>query len=373
MRNEKELVFLCGARDFHAMDWYSRAVERMGYSKVSIMTDLIESEGLPRLINKNDRINKMIIIDSFLFKTPSNIGNVWRNIIKLLVLPLQVIILTRFLNNSNSNVVFYAHSMYYILLAHLARVEFVGRPQGSDILLKPFKSRIYKKLSTMAMMSAKYIIIDSMSMSTVIATKMSRKINTIVIPNGIDIKSINLIQEQGLSMKKSKNILSVRGLTSLYRIENIIESRNNSKISDWSLSFIYPFFDNKYKKSIESKFMNYDLDIGRLEKDNYYKLLVSSSIVISIPDSDSSPRSVFEAIFCGCVVIITHHSYYDTLPECMKERIIIINLDNNNWLENAIIEAESIINKKFVPTNKALYAFDERNTFDKMYDCIFDS
>ena len=144
MRNEKELVFLCGARDFHAMDWYSRAVERMGYSKVSIMTDLIESEGLPRLINKNDRINKMIIIDSFLFKTPSNIGNVWRNIIKLLVLPLQVIILTRFLNNSNSNVVFYAHSMYYILLAHLARVEFVGRPQGSDILLKPFKSRIYK-------------------------------------------------------------------------------------------------------------------------------------------------------------------------------------------------------------------------------------
>ena len=42
MRNEKELVFLCGARDFHAMDWYSRAVERMGYSKVSIMTDLID-------------------------------------------------------------------------------------------------------------------------------------------------------------------------------------------------------------------------------------------------------------------------------------------------------------------------------------------
>jgi len=372
MRNEKQLVFLCGARDFHAMDWYSRAVKRMGYSKVSIMTDLIESEGFPRLINKNDKINKMIIIDSFLFKVPSNIGNIWRNIVKLLVLPFQVIILNRFFKKNN-NIIFYAHSMYYIFLAYLAGVEFVGRPQGSDILIKPFNSRIYKKFSTVSMLSAKYIIIDSINMNNVIIDKMSSDINTMIIPNGIDIKSINSIQEQSLLLKKVNNILSVRGLTSLYRINDVIESRNNSKIADWGLSFIYPFFDNKYKKSIKSKFMSNDLDIGRLEKDDYYKLLVSSPIAISVPDSDSSPRSVFEAIFCGCAVIITHHSYYDTLPECMKERIIIVNLDKNNWFENAITRAKLITNKKFVPTKNALQKFDENNTFDKMYDCIFDS
>ena len=57
----------------------------------------------------------------------------------------------------------------------------------------------------------------------------------------------------------------------------------------------------------------------------------------------------------------------------MKERIIIVNLDQKNWFEDAMIRAKLIINKKFVPTNKALYMFDENNTFDKMYDCIFDS
>ena len=154
MKNNKDLVFLCGARDFHAMDWYSRAIERMGYSKVSIMTDLIESEGFPKLINSKDRVNKMIIIDPFLFRTPSNIGNLWRNIVKLIVLPFQAIILSSFFKK-NDNTIFYAHSMYYIVLAHIAGVEFVGRPQGGDILIKPFKSKMYKKFSTMAMLSAK--------------------------------------------------------------------------------------------------------------------------------------------------------------------------------------------------------------------------
>ena len=117
--------------------------------------------------------------------------------------------------------------------------------------------------------------------------------------------------------------------------------------------------------------MSNDLDIGRLEKKDYYKMLLSSPIVISVPDSDSSPRSVFEAIFCGCVVLITYHPYYDTLPECMKERIIIVSLDKNNWFKNAIIKAKLVSNKKFIPTQKALYMFDENNTFDKMYNCIF--
>ena len=370
MQNEKELIFLCGARDFHAMDWYYRAVEKMGYNNVSIMTDLIESEALPKLINKNDKIYKMIIIDSLLFNKPSNIGNIWRNILKLLVLPLQAIILIRF-TKKNSNIVFYAHSMYYILLAYIAKVEFIGRPQGSDILLKPFKSIIYKKFSTMAMVSSKYIIVDSTTMSDVIEKKMSKNINTIVIPNGIDIQTINTIKKEETYAKKDKNILSLRGMTSLYRIEDIIKSRNNSNISDWSLSFIYPFFDNKYKNHIQSKFINTDLDIGRLEKKSYYKLLVSSPIAISIPVSDSSPRSVFEAIFCGCVVLITYHLYYETLPECMKKRVVIVSLDQNNWLENAIIRAKLIMNDKYIPSKKALKMFDQNNTFDKMYECIF--
>ena len=39
------LVFLCGARDFHAMDWYRRAKELLPEADTCILTDLIAAEG----------------------------------------------------------------------------------------------------------------------------------------------------------------------------------------------------------------------------------------------------------------------------------------------------------------------------------------
>ena len=137
------LVFLCGARDFHAMDWYRSAQYELSPNRISILTDLIAGEGFKKITNKNDRIYKLIIIDRFLFKNQSMIGDLWRNIIKLLFLPIQVYLIKKH-NKSNPNSIYYAHSMYYLWLAYLANVSFFGTPQGSDILIKPFKSAFYK-------------------------------------------------------------------------------------------------------------------------------------------------------------------------------------------------------------------------------------
>jgi hypothetical protein len=35
----KKLVFLCGARDFHAMDWYRSAIALIPDAEISIVTD----------------------------------------------------------------------------------------------------------------------------------------------------------------------------------------------------------------------------------------------------------------------------------------------------------------------------------------------
>ena len=48
------LVFLCGARDFHAMDWYKSAKELLPSKDIYILTDLIKGEGFRKLINKNE-------------------------------------------------------------------------------------------------------------------------------------------------------------------------------------------------------------------------------------------------------------------------------------------------------------------------------
>ena len=138
----KNLVFLCGARDFHAMDWYRRSLEQLSNINIYILTDLIEGEKYKKLINARDKVFRLIILDNFLLRDQSGFGHFWRRLIKIIVFPLQVLLIKRFAK-INPDSIFYAHAMYYIWLAKFAGVKFVGRPQGNDILTNPFKSRVY--------------------------------------------------------------------------------------------------------------------------------------------------------------------------------------------------------------------------------------
>jgi hypothetical protein len=73
------------------MDWYTSAkkiVEDKG--KILIITDLIESEGFARLVNETDHVHKLYIIDKFLLKKQSRIGDIWRNMVKLIFLPVPM-------------------------------------------------------------------------------------------------------------------------------------------------------------------------------------------------------------------------------------------------------------------------------------------
>ena len=237
--NKNKIVFLCGARDFHAMDWYSSAKEELNNENVIILTDLIESEGYKDLTVDNDNIYDLLIIDKILFKKQSRIGGVWRNIVKFLVLPIQVLLIKQFYKK-NKNSIFHAHSMYYIWLAAFANVPFIGTPQGSDILVKPFSSKLYYYLSSFSLTKAIYITVDS--------EKMKQKafeicgINPIIIQNGIDIKSINHFLNENINKVVEKNkVLSPRGLSPLYRIKELLLARFQS-YDNLSRSFIYPFY-----------------------------------------------------------------------------------------------------------------------------------
>ena len=139
----KTVVFLCGASDFHAMDWYRIALKTIPERDIVILTDLIEAEGYKRLIVKEDKVHKLLVIDKLLFKAQSKIANVWRNFIKMMFFPYQVYLLRAF-SKRYPNSIYYSHSMYYLVPAWAGRVEYVGTPQGSDILIKPYKSKLYK-------------------------------------------------------------------------------------------------------------------------------------------------------------------------------------------------------------------------------------
>ncbi len=367
--NRKTIVFLCGARDFHAMDWYRIALKTLPNREIVILTDLIQGEGYKKLINKKDKIFKLLIIDNILFNIQSSAGNIWRNFIKLLLFPIQVFLIKRF-SRKFPNSIYYAHSMYYLVLAWAARVKYVGTPQGSDILVKPYNSKIYKYFTIKAVRGAKAVTVDSQNMFNNV--KRLCDIEPRIIQNGIDLESI-------LKMRNSlnndeierENILSIRGIAPIYRIMDIIKARNTSKNYKMPISLTSPFTENDYKNDISKIVQPFDQFLGRVDKTFLYELLFKAKLVFSIPLSDSSPKSVYESIFLGCAVAISPNEYYDTLPNCMKSRIILINFEDKKWFDSAIVSANKIIKTPFIPSEKALKIFDQRESLKaiaKLFD-----
>lgn len=358
-------VFLCGARDFHAMDWYRSALKVAPDMDIVILTDLIEGEGFKRLIDDNDVVHNLLILDHILFTGQSRKGDIWRNVVKAILFPAQVILLRLFARH-HKGALYQAHSMYYLWLAWAAGVDFVGTPQGSDILEKPWKSAIYRILSSAALRAAKAITVDSATMAENIYKIAGVK--AAVIQNGIDINAINTaINDHKKRNHLRSNITSFRALTTLYNIKNIIHARNtSSKYSELAITLTYPFHEYDYAIDVRSVLRSFDKDLGRVEKSEVFSNFLSSLLAISIPSSDSSPRSVYEAIFCGAAVALAYHPFIDAMPECMKSRIIIVDISHDTWLDDAIEAALEITKMPFYASTAALEMFDQDRSFERV-------
>ena len=154
----KSICFVASARDYHAIDWYRTVRSICLTRRIIIATDLIESEGEPKLIDDDDEIYQLFNLDRWLLKRQSKLGNLWRNCLKLAAVPLSAHMLSAFAKKEE--VIFHAHSMYYIFLCWLARVEFIATPMGSDVLVRPDQSRIYKFFATYSLKASHTITVD---------------------------------------------------------------------------------------------------------------------------------------------------------------------------------------------------------------------
>ena len=348
-----DIVILGGARDFHAMDWY-RAVKRICEKKsVVFLTDSLEAEGLNDLSQPGDQIEKLFIIDSFLPQRMQIWLRPWKIFVKLAFLPIQIILLRRFYFASGRPII-HAHPMYFMLLSRLARVPFIGTPQGDELLIHPQKNKLYKLIARWVLQGSSSVIVDSEQMKK--AAKDISYIEAHVIQNGINMAEIN-------SVAKTKaprfRIVSNRGLMEIYQIDKIMHARD-AQLPNLGITFSYPFANPDYQGIISQLMTEKDENIGRLElKVDLYKILRETLLVVSIPKSDSSPRSIYEAIFCGCCIAATPNPWIDALPLTMRSRIYIVDLDNPRWLEEAY-EFSSLANRiPFEPCEDSINTYDE--------------
>lgn len=343
------VAILGGARDYHAVDWYL-AVKKANVCQVVFVTDMFSCEGMDAVLPGNEKVERLFIVDRFLFKNGGRWANVWRNLFKLIVLPVQVVAI-KGVARRYPGILFHAHPMYYMLVCALAGVRFGGTPQGSELLIRAKKSRIYRLMAKFAMQKALFISVDSISMAEHVC-QVQTMVKPVVVQNGVDIHAIQKVGKLRRSI-----ILSVRGMTELYRTKEILINRDRC-FHDVPISFVYPFFDSQYLSEVKSLSSVKDVFYGRVDKLKLYQLLAESILVISIPYSDSSPRSVYEAIFAGAAVGITSNAFVDGLTECMRKRLILLDLDREDWLKHAFDLALNIVSTPYFPSQEAIDRFD---------------
>ena len=349
---EKTIIIFGGARDYHAMDWYRSVKKNSSNASVIFLTDQIAGEGFPDIREPGDNVKELMIIDRFLFQRQSRLADLWRNVFKIVILPIQVVLFRNYLSLHVSPVV-HCQPLYYALICLLAGQDYIVTPQGSDVLIRPARSRIYKRIAKTILERASAVTVDSVQLQRVIQDISGVK--AFLVQDGIDTKEI--LRQARPNHSRTK-LVSIRGLTAIYRIKLIDDALRRENIGI-PCEYVYPFADAEYLRELKKQARVEDEFVGRLPKKELYDALARALLVISIPSSDSSPRSVYEAIFAGSAVAVTSNDYVDQLPLCMRAGVCVVDITSDTWLTDAFNFAREATRVPFSPSEDAVDMFDE--------------
>lgn len=221
---------------------------------------------------------------------------------------------------------------------------------GSDILVTPFKNKLYYCLTKFVLSKADFITSDSKYMADFILKIKTCK-NLLIFPFGID-KMPDIKKEE----KDYNCFFSNRALEPNYNIKLVIDifkklyiENNNLKLiianSGTERNYLEKYvIDSKLTKAVE--FVGY---LSAEEMDMYYR---KCGYYFSLPTSDSTSVSLLEAMSYGCIPIVSN------IPANLEWIIngkngIIYNKDKNNVdylpktfeLNRKIIEQKAIWRK----------------------------
>jgi glycosyltransferase involved in cell wall biosynthesis len=227
----------------------------------------------------------------------------------------------------------HAHSLYYGYLASFIKsnTPIVFTPMGSDVILHAQNSKIYRNMALKAFSKATIVTGDSLLLQKQGYKVGARADNNYVLQNGVDTNIFfpkkNLLAE-GYGVRQDEVLIfSPRGITPIYNIDIIVDTlyqliKNNYKVK---CMFSYAFGD-KYSDKIKAKISAYGIDdsfiwLGFLNYTEMADHYNAADIVVSIPSSDSSPKSVYEAMFCKKPIIVTDLEWSNELlgdTECLE-------------------------------------------------------
>ena len=163
-------------------------------------------------------------------------------------------------------------------------------------------------------MHVKQLVHEGGEWEQILKNGANKRMNEIV-ELGIDTKIFNpnvkrgVFRQQYQIPKDAKVIFSPRTLRPLCNINEIIDTIAPvlSKYPNTYYVFCSSMNDKKYENRIRKDgFEKHVIFLGYVDNEKEMPYIYrDADIVLSIPNSDSSPRSVYEAMACGSNVIVT--------------------------------------------------------------------
>lgn len=224
---------------------------------------------------------------------------------------------------------------------------FIITPQGSDVIIMAREILFYKLITRYVFFKADLITSDSFVLQDAIFECGGGKDKTRIIQNGVDFTVFNpnidkrKIREK-LGLKDEPVILSNRGITPLYNIDFVIKAipKVLQVFPKAKFGFCYSYSDliPELKNLAESLGVkDSTIFFGFVKHKDIPLYQAAADINISVPSSDSSPASVYEAMACGTPVIISELQWTRDFMK-NRENAVIVPPKNPDAISNSIIE-----------------------------------
>jgi glycosyltransferase involved in cell wall biosynthesis len=183
---------------------------------------------------------------------------------------------------------------------------------GSDVL-RP--GRLGRRRSLLALQRAALVLADSAHLARATRALAGRDVPIEVVRLGLDLERFSpgdptaARRELGLP-EEGLLIAGVRGLAPVYNPELLLEAFAlvRQRHGDARLLLKHPgaALPARLKASIERLGLPEAVDVlGNLPAERLPAVYRAADVVVSIPTSDSSPRSVWEALACGRPVVVS--------------------------------------------------------------------
>ena len=244
--------------------------------------------------------------------------------------------------------VVHAHNLYYGYVASFlkAKIPIIFTPMGSDIIIHAQNNFIYRYMARRAFRNAAVVTGDSLlkqKRGYQVGAKTERNY---IIQNGVDS---SIFYPKDNALKKEFHVgeneflfFSPRAITPLYNIDIILDSLHTLKEANLRFKCMFSFaFGGEYYSELKHKVITLGLEdhiiwLGYIKYEDMQLYYNASDLIISVPSSDSSPKSVYEAMFCGKPVIISDLEWsYELLDEL--ECVCRVDVRNAGQLSNSII------------------------------------